>query len=63
MLSGCVTKAESTAASLTQAEEPLSTLVLLAAHLESGRLADFWALAQGSRDLLGMGGWQGGVGM
>lgn len=35
-----------------QAEEPLSTLVLLAAHLESGRLADFWALAQGSRDLL-----------
>jgi len=38
-----------------QGEEPLSTLVLLAAHLESGRLADFWALAQGSRDMLALG--------
>jgi hypothetical protein len=32
-------------------------VVLLASHLESGRLADFWALAQGSRDVMALGGW------
>ncbi|GBF99180.1 eukaryotic translation initiation factor 3 subunit K [Raphidocelis subcapitata] len=37
-----------------QADEPLSSIVLLASHLESGRLADFWALAHGSRDMLAM---------
>lgn len=35
-----------------QAEEPVSTVVLLAAHLEGGRLADFWALATGSSKAL-----------
>lgn len=39
-----------------QAEEPVSTVVLLAAHLEGGRLADFWALATGSaKELSAMG--------
>ncbi|KAI8469083.1 MAG: eukaryotic initiation factor [Monoraphidium minutum] len=35
-----------------QAEEPVATLVLMASHLESGRLPDFWAVALGSRELM-----------
>lgn len=35
-----------------QAEEPISTIVLLAQHLETSRFQDFWLLTQSCKDLL-----------
>jgi hypothetical protein len=42
--------------SCVQAEEPVSSVVLLAQHLEASNLQDFWAAANSCKDTIKQGG-------